>query len=219
MDCRFLTKTMLFQGITEDEIRAMMGCLNARELSFDKGERIMRMGDYAREVGLVLTGSVRIESVDSWGTVTVMAHKPAGAVFAEAYACAPDTPLLVDVVAAQKCTILLIEMARLVKTCPSTCGFHSRMLQNLLSILAHNNLELSNRALATSPKTIRGKVLAYLSLQAQRACSMEFDIPFNRQQLADYLGVDRSALSAELSRMQRDGIVEVDRSRFRLIEM
>lgn len=214
MDCRFLAKTMLFRGIVEEEIRAMAACLGARELSFEKGDRILRMGDYAKEIGLVLSGSVRIESVDAWGTTAVMGHKPAGHVFAEAYACAPDTPLMIDVVAAENCTVLMIEMARIVRTCPSTCSHHARMLQNLLSILAHNNLELSSRALVTSPKTIRGKVLAYLSLQSQRAGAQAFEIPFNRQQLADYLGVDRSALSSELSKMQREGIVVVDRSRF-----
>lgn len=219
MDYRFLAKTMLFQGIIEDEIRAMAACLGARELRFEKGDRIFRMGDYVREIGLVLSGSVRIESVDAWGTTTVMSHKPAGRVFAEAYACAPDTPLMVDVVAAENCTVLMIEMARIVKTCPSTCAHHARMLQNLLSILAHNNLELSSRALVTSPKTIRGKVLAYLSLQSQRTGAQTFEIPFNRQQLADYLGVDRSALSSELGKMQREGVIATERNRFTVFDL
>ena len=219
MDGIFLAKTMLFQGIVEGEIRAMMACLGARELRFEKGERILRMGDFAKEIGLVLSGSVRIESVDAWGTTTVMSHKPAGRVFAEAYACAPDKPLMVDVVAAENCTVLMIEMARIVKTCPSTCTHHARMLQNLLSILAHNNLDLSSRALVTSPKTIRGKLLAYLSMKSHEAGAQTFDIPFNRQQLADYLGVDRSALSSELGKMQREGIVAAERNRFTVYEL
>ena len=218
MNTRFLAKTMLFRGVSEDEVRAMLGCLKAREAHYAKGEIIYRTGDYAKEVGLVLSGSVRVESVDAWGATTIMSRKTAGQVFAEAYACAPDTPLLVDVVAAENCTVLMMEVARVIKTCPSVCGHHARMMQNLLSILAHNNLELSNRGLVTAPKTIRGKALAYLSLQSQQACAVSFEIPFNRQQLADYLGVDRSALSAELGKMQREGIIAFERNRFTLYD-
>lgn len=218
MDAHFLKRTMLFQGITEDEISAMLHCLHAREACFAKGARVLRMGDYAKELGLVLTGAVRIESVDAWGVTTVMGHRGAGLVFAEAYACAPDKPLLVDVVAAEDCTVLFIEVGKLVKTCPSTCSHHSRMLLNLLAILAHGNLELSSHSLVTAPRSIRAKALAFLSLQSQQQGSASFEIPFNRQQLADYLGVDRSALSAELGKMQREGLIAFDRNRFTLLE-
>lgn len=216
MDCRNSVSSKLFQGIAADELCAILGCLDAREKRFAKGERILRMGDQVHELGLLLEGSVRIESVDAWGATVVLGQKREGQVFAEAYACAPDCPLLVDVIAAQDCRVLFVDVVRLTRTCPSTCSHHSKMLANLMAILAQSNLELANRALVTSPKTIREKVLAYLSLQAKKSGAATFEVPFNRQQLADYLGVDRSALSAELGRMQRDGLIGVERSWFTL---
>ena len=176
-----LAMTPLFSGSKPEEIDTMLGCLAARERRYGKGARIHRMGDVITTVGLVLEGSVRIESVDVWGNVSVLGVKGTGGMFGEAYAAVPGEPLMVDVVAA---------------------------------IIARQSLALSRRILHVAPKTIRGKVLAYLSDVAERAGKREFDIPFDRQQLADYLGVDRSALSAELSRMQKAGLIETRRSHF-----
>ena len=216
MDYRMLSRTMLFRGISEGEIEAMLGCLGAREATYGKGELIYRMGERARAMGLVLSGSVRVENVDAWGNVSVLSHAGAGRMFAEAYACTPEEPLMVNVVAAEHCTVLMLETERLARSCPSTCAHHSRILLNLMGILARKNLELSRRAFHTAPKTIRGKVLSYLSEQAAEQGCPTFQIPFNRQQLADYLGADRSALSAELGRMQKDGLISVYRNRFTL---
>lgn len=212
-----LASTTLFHGITENEAQAMLGCLGAQEQSFDKGQRILRMGDQVRELGLVLCGSVRIESTDAWGNTVILSHKGKGQVFAEDHACAPNAPLLADVVAAQDCTVLMVDVSRLVRTCPSTCSHHGKMLANLLAILASSNIDLADRARITAPKSIREKALAYLSLQSKRARAATFEIPFTRQQMADYLGVDRSALSAELSKMQREGLIMVERSWFTLM--
>ena len=218
MDYTLLAKTPLFKGTSGQEIVAMLHCLNARTRSFAKGERILHMGDMPHDVGLVLSGSVRIESVDAWGNVTVLSRVEVGQVFAEAYACAPGVPMLVDAVAAQDCEVLLVDVERVTTVCSNACAHHARVLRNLLEAIARKNIRLSQRALHTSPKTIRGKVLSYLSSQAAQAESHEFDIPFNRQELADYLGVDRSALSAELGRMQKAGIIATRRSHFVLKE-
>lgn len=214
--CEFLAKTQLFAGSTPDDIKAMIGCLGAREKHFDEGAYIHRMGDVIKTVGLVLEGSVRIESVDVWGNVSVLGTTAAGGMFGEAYAAVPDEPLMVDIIAAENSTILFLNVAKVLTTCSHACPNHSRTSNNMTAIIARRNLALSRRIFHVAPKTIRGKVLAYLSDMAESSGSRTFDIPYDRQQLADYLGVDRSALSAELSRMQKAGLIETRRSRFTL---
>ena len=213
----FLASTPLFMGSSPGEINAMLGCLGAYERRYLQGARIHRMGETIKMVGLVLEGSVRIESVDVWGNVSMVGVRNPGDLFGEAYAAAPDEPLLVDVIAATDCTVLFMNLAKVVATCPHTCVHHERTSRNLTGIIAKQALVLSRRLCHVSPRTIRGKVLAYLSDEAERVGSRELDIPFDRQQLADYLGVDRSALSAELSKMRKDGILETHRSHFVLL--
>ena len=209
-----LAASPLFEGSTSREAEAMLGCMEARERRFSRGAYIHRMGDIIRTVGLVVDGSVRIESVDAWGDVSVMGMVEPGGMFGEAYAAVPDEPLMVDVVAAQDCTIVFLSLSKVLSTCSRACPHHSRASANMTAIIARHSLALSRRIFHVAPKTIRGKVLAYLSDVSERAGSREFDIPYNRQQLADYLGVDRSALSAELSRMQKMGLIETRRSHF-----
>ena len=209
-----LAMTPLFSGSKPEEIDTMLGCLAARVRRYGKGARIHRMGDVITTVGLVLEGSVRIESVDVWGNVSVLGVKGTGGMFGEAYAAVPGEPLMVDVVAAEDTTVLFLNLSKVLATCPRACPHHSRTSANMTEIIARQSLALSRRILHVAPKTIRGKVLAYLSDVAERAGKREFDIPFDRQQLADYLGVDRSALSAELSRMQKAGLIETRRSHF-----
>lgn len=210
----FLAGTKLFEGSTPEEIKAMLECLGARERRFREGARIHRMGDTIKTAGLVLEGCVRIENVDVWGNVNVLGTMEAGDLFGVAYAAVPDEPLMVDVVAAKDSRVLFVKLSKVLTTCPRTCPHHARISANMTAIIARRNIELSRRIFHVAPKTIRGKVLAYLSDEAERAGSREFDIPFNRQRLADYLGVDRSALSAELSRMQKAGLIETHRSHF-----
>ena len=210
----FLAGTKLFEGSSPDEIKAMLECLDARERRFKEGARIHRMGDAIKTAGLVLEGCVRIENVDVWGNVNVLGTMEAGDLFGVAYAAVPDEPLMVDVVAAKDSRVLFVKLSKVLTTCPRACPHHTRVSANMTAIIARRNIALSRRILHVAPKTIRGKVLAYLSDEAERAGSREFDIPFNRQRLADYLGVDRSALSAELSRMQNAGLIETHRSHF-----
>ena len=125
--------------------------------------------------------------------------------------------VMISVVAAEACDILFLDVGRMLQVCPNSCGFHNKLIRNLLSIASQKNLTLSRRIFHTSSKTIRGRLLSYLSFQSVKHGSREFEIPFNRQQLADYLSVDRSAMSNELSKMQREGLLTVDRSHFILL--
>ena len=203
LDCEFLSHTRMFRGTTPEEIRAMLGCLDARRRSYEKGEYIYTMGDCVDSLGLVLSGGVRIESNDVWGNTSVMGHVAPGFVFAEVYAAVPDEPLMVNVIATEDTEVLFLNVSRILTSCTHACTHHSKISQNLLNVFAHKNMNLSRRIFYTSPKTIRGKLLSYLSAQAIRRGSNTFTIPFNRQELADYLGVDRSALSMKI--IKRNG--------------
>lgn len=213
-----VSKSALFQGTTPEDTEAMLKCLEAREKQFQKGETIYYVGDRVSELGLVLSGSVLIEKDDLWGNRSILDRIGSGQIFAETYACVPGEKLLVTVTAAEKTEILFLNVGKILRVCTNACSFHARLIRNLLTLSAQKNLNLSRRIFHTSAKSIRGRLLSYLSWQAVKQGSREFDIPFNRQQLADYLGVDRSAMSAELGKMKREGLIQVDRSHFRMEE-
>lgn len=214
MDYHFLSKTMLFGGTPEEEIRGMLKCLGAEQKHFSKGTVICHAGNVVQSLGMVLSGSVHIENDDFWGNKSLLDCIGPGQVFAETYACVPGEPLMVDVVAAKTCDILFLNTGRLLRTCSSACPHHRKLIQNLLAISSQKNLNLSRRILHTSSKSIRGRLLSYLSFQATRQGSPDFTIPFNRQQLADYLSVDRSAMSNELGKMQKEGLLTTDKNHF-----
>ena len=218
MNCHFLQNTPLFHGVRAEEIERMLPCLNASERAFEKDEIILRAGSATHQVGLVESGSVNVVVNFFWGGSHIFGHIKAGDVFAETYAALPEKELLCDVVAAESCKILFLDMRKLIGVCASACPYHTRLIHNILRISATKNLHLSNRMLHTAPKTIRERLLSYLSEQAMEHGSRHFSIPFSRQQLADYLGVDRSAMSAELSRMQKDGLIVYQKSDFTLLE-
>lgn len=214
MDYNFLAKVSLFSGIEKHEIANVLNCIKAKEKTFLKGENIYRIGERVKAFGLVISGSVSIENDDIWGNHTVLDHVCPGKVFAETYACAQNEALLVNVTALEETRILFIDIQNVMNTCSSACKYHQKLIRNLLTVFAQKNLSLSRRSFHTAPKSIRARVLSYLSFQSVSRGSREFDIPFNRQQMADYLSVDRSALSAELSKMQKEGILRVKRNHF-----
>lgn len=216
MDFAFLSRTPLLNGIPAEELERLLDCLQAVRRSYKKGAVICRMGDAVQSIGLLLHGSVTIESDDVWGGKSILDHIGAGQVFAETYACLPDEPLMVSVAAAEPCEILFLRADRILSPCPAACRCHARLIRNLLTVSAQKNLALSRRIFHTSAKTIRGRLLAYLSFQAIRENSACFSIPFNRQQLADYLSVDRSALSKEMGKMRDEGLISFSKNCFEL---
>ena len=209
-----LATTPLFEGSTPDQIDAMLGCLEAHIKRYRVGDYIFRMGETIQTVGLVLVGRVRIENVDAWGNTSVVAIDGPGQLFGEAHAALPNEPLMFNIIASEECVVMFLNLKKILTTCSRTCPNHCRVSANMTTIFARRNLELSHRIFHAAPRTIRGKVLAYLSYESKRAGSREFTIPFDRQQLADYLGVDRSALSSELGRMQKAGLIETKRCHF-----
>ncbi|MDD7584331.1 Crp/Fnr family transcriptional regulator [Tractidigestivibacter sp.] len=220
VDAEFLCKTALFQGVTPQEVTEMLGCLAARPKTYEKGELVWVEGGPVTSVGVVLEGAVRVEGADVWGNASVMGSFSAGELFGEAFAALPEEPLLTNVVAAKSPTrVLFIDVTHVMHSCPRACACHARVAENLLTSVARKNVRLTRRIRDAAPKSIRGKLLAYLSTQSKLAGSNEFDIPFTRQQLADYLGVDRCALCSAIGRLEREGKLAANRHHFSLPEV
>jgi len=213
-----LRKNALFRGFTEEETNQANTLLQAQTRTYRKGERILRAGDTTDRMGLVLSGSVTVESNDFWGNRTILSHVGAGGFFAETYALLENEVLSVDVTAVEKSEILFLRIGGLPALQPSGCPWIAKLAVNLLIISAQKNLTLSRRSFHTAPKTIRGRVLSYLNFFALQTRRTSFSIPFDRQQLADYLNVERTALSKELGKMQRDGLIRYGKNRFTILE-
>ena len=206
----------IFSGLSEEETEKMLHCLEVRPETFQKDEYILRAGDRVEAFGVVITGKVMIIQEDFWGNRNILAAVGAGHCFAETFACSPGAVLNVSVIAETNVQVLFLNVKRILTTCSSTCSHHSRMIRNLLSELAEKNLRLNEKITHLGQRSRRAKILSYLSAEAQRHGSAEFDIAFSRQQLADYLSVDRSGLSMELSRMQEEGLLEYRKNHFKL---
>lgn len=211
-----LSNTKLFYGLKEDEITSLLDCLNAEKKSYKKGEIILSEGTITENIGIVLSGMAMISCCDIWGNNSILGNAAPGSVFAEVYACIPGQPLLVTVSAAEDTSVLFMNVGRILTACTNACPFHARLVRNLLNVCAHKSLQLSQRIQHTGSKSVRGRLMSYFSDCARHAGSNSFLVPYNRQQLADYLNVDRSTMCNELSKMQKDGIIEYERNRILL---
>ena len=204
----------LFSGISEEELTAMLSCLDTKTESFPKDTFLLHAGDTAESVGLVLLGSVLIVQEDIWGNRNILSKAYAGQTFAAAYACAPGSLLNVSVLAETPVTAMFLNVKRVLNVCPSACEHHSRIIRNLLGELAEKNLRFGEKLTHMGQRTTRAKLMSYLSAEAQRLGTCEFDIPFSRQQLADYLAVERTGLSQELGKMRSEGLLDFHKSHF-----
>lgn len=211
-----LGSSPLFEGIKEENLLGMLQCLNARNVAYGKDEFLLLAGQPISSAGLVLSGRVQIIKEDFSGNRTILTEVSPGNMFAEAFACAQSSHLPITVISVTGCQILWLDVQRVVSVCSSACQFHTRLIENLLAILASNNILLNQKIEHLSKRTTREKLLSYLSDQALKQGLEEFDIPFSRQELADYLCVERSAMSSELSRMQSEGLLSFNSRRFRL---
>lgn len=212
-----LKKCILFDKIEDDNLLRMLGCLGARVADFDKKYTIFVEGSQAKYIGVVLSGSVQILQVDYYGNRSILSNVGAGEVFAEAFACAEVKALPVTVIANEPCEIMMIDCNHILHTCQNNCGFHQQLIFNLMKDLASKTIMFHQRIDVTSKRTTREKLMTYLTLQAKFADSRSFDIPFDRQELADYLEVDRSGLSAEISKLKKEGILDSRKNHFELL--
>ena len=192
----------------------MLSCLGARTEAFPKEVFLLRVGDTAESIGVVLSGSVLILQEDLWGNRNILSKVGPGQVYAAAFACAPGAVLNVSVMTETPATVMLLNVRRILTVCSSACEHHNRIIRNLLAELAEKNLLQNEKLTHIGQRTTRNKLMSYLSAEAQRLGRYEFDIPFSRQQLADYLAVERSGLSLELGKMQRDGLLTFRKNHF-----
>lgn len=214
-----LRDNLLFREMTDEELSECLAALNAKKKDYEKGEYILHAGDFTDRMGIVLGGSVTIESNDIWGNCTVLSNVGKNGFFAETYALLKNSVLLVDVKANTDTEVLFLNIGNLQKRAFSETAWGRKLLASLLAVSLRKNLTLSERNFHTAPKTIRGKLLSYLSTVSLQKRKNEFDIPFDRQQLADYLGVDRTALSKELGRMRSEGMIECSRNHFVILSL
>ena len=204
----------LFSGISEEELTVMLSCLRAEKRDFPKEAFVLRAGDTADSIGLVLSGAVLVIQEDIWGNRNILSKAGPGQTFAAAYACAPGSRLNVSVIAETPVSVMFLNVKRILNVCPSACSHHNRIIRNLLGELAEKNLRFNEKLTHMGQRTTRSKIMSYLSAEAQRLGKYEFDIPFSRQQLADYLGVERSGLSLELGKMRGEGLLDFRKSHF-----
>lgn len=212
-----LKRSLLFRGVGEEEIALMLGCLDATCRTYRKGEYVLHRGDAHTHVTLLVEGELHVRRDDYWGNGTIVNRIAEGEMFGESYLSPDAGVLLTDVVATRESTVLFFDVLRLLSTCSSACRFHATVVQNLFFAISEKNRRLVQKLGHLSRRTTREKLISYLSEEATRQSSAEITIPFNRQQLADFLSVDRSAMSNELCKMRDEGLLEFSKNRFRLL--
>ncbi len=206
----------LFKDIEEKNILSLLKCLNAKVSFFDKKYTVFTEGTKAKYIGIVLSGAVQTEFTDYYGNRSILNIAHTGETFCEAFSCADAESLPVCAVASKPSEIMFIDSSHILNTCSSCCSFHTQLIFNLMQNIAAKNVELYRRTEINSRRTTRQKLLTYLSMQAKKENSNSFYIPFNRQELADYLEADRSGLSAEISKLIKEGIISSKKNYFEL---
>ena len=212
-----LKRTRLFAGVSEDELASMLTCLDARLREYKKGEYVFRQGEHLSYITVLVDGELHIQRDDYWGNRAIVNRIAAGEMFGEAYIAPESGSLLNDVVAVEDSAVIFFDVKRIITVCSSACRFHSMVVQNLFFAISEKNRMLVQKLGHISKRSTREKLISYLSEEAKKQNSSSFIIPFNRQQLADFLSVDRSAMSNELCRMRDEGLLEFDKSAFKLL--
>jgi CRP-like cAMP-binding protein len=212
----FLKKSALFHGVSEEELGSLIKCLGCTFKTYKKDEVIYLAGDFVREIGIVVSGRTHIVKDDAWGNSNIIAEITDGEMFAEAFVCGGVGVLPVSVIAVLDTEVMFIDFQRAVTTCTSACVFHALLIRNMMGIFARKNIMLAGKMEHIVKRTTKEKLLSYLSEQSKLRGSNSFVIPFDRQGLADFLSVERSALSAEMSKLKANGIINYCKNHFEL---
>ncbi|MBP3321738.1 MAG: Crp/Fnr family transcriptional regulator [Clostridia bacterium] len=212
-----LQKTKLFAGLTEQEIFSMLGCLDAKTGVYQRGSAVLSRGDTVNRLAILLEGALHIQRDDYWGKRSLLSRIAPGELFGEAYIASESGVFLNDVIAVEDSTVIFFDVSKILTTCTSACLFHTLVVRNLFFALSEKNRRLVRKLDYLSGHSIRERLISYLSDEAGRQGSGSFSIPFNRQQLAEFLSVDRSALSKELCKMRDEGLLEFEKNRFKLL--
>lgn len=213
-----LRNSPIFTGMQEEEILHTLECQRPQILKYEKGDYIFREGEKLQKFGLILLGSVYIIKEDIWGNRTILAKMEEGQPFGESFAFMNKETLSFGVIASEKTVVAFLNVKNILGVCSKACFSHTQLIHNLLQVMAEANQVLMKKIEHTSQKTTRNKLLSYLSDESKRQKSLKFEIPFNRQQLAEYLNVDRSAMSVELSKLRDEGILKFERNSFTILD-
>lgn len=212
-----LKQSQLFFGVEDDEVSSMLRCLQARLHTYKKGEYVFRQGEHIDNITILVEGKLLVQRDDFWGNRSIVNVIGPGEMFGEAYIAPDSGAILNDVIAQEDSGVIFFDVQKILTTCPSACKFHSMVIKNLFFAISEKNRKLVQKIGHMSKRSIRTKLISYLSDEAKRQNSSSFTIPFNRQQLADFLSVDRSAMSNELCKMRDEGMLTFDRNKFHLL--
>lgn len=212
-----LKKTRLFSGVSQEDISSMLTCLDAKLHDYKKGDYVFRQGEYLSHIMVLVKGSLLIQKDDYWGNRSIVNNIVVGEMFGEAYVSSESGALINDIIATNDSTVIFFDVKRIITVCSAACRFHSMVVQNLFFSISEKNKKLVQKIGHISKRTTREKLMSYLSEESKKQNSSRFSIPFNRQQLADFLSVDRSAMSNELCKMRDDGLLLFDKNIFTLL--
>lgn len=212
-----LKKCKLFESIEDENILKMIRCLGAKVHSYKKEQTIFAEGEMASHMGILLSGTVQIVRVDYYGNRSILTIIEPSALFGESFACAEIKSIPVNVIAEKDCAVMLIDCRKILHPCCNACEFHSRIIFHLMKEIAAKNLLLNQKIEIISKRTTREKLMTYLLMQAKQHGD-NFTVPYDRQELADFLEVDRSGLSAEISKLRKEHVIECKRNSFKLLE-
>lgn len=212
-----LKDNILFRGFESTDIESILNCLSGRSISYKKSDTILFCGNAVPFIGIVLSGSVNIINEDIQGNINIIARLGVNEIFAEAFACAGINESPVTVQATENCDVLFIDCKRIVKSCHNACAFHTSLIENMLGLVARKNIGLNQKIEIMSKKTIREKLLMFFEIQRRIFHAKKFVIPYNREALAHYIGVDRSAMSRELSNMRNEGLIKFRKNEFEIL--
>lgn len=212
-----IAKNPLFYGVSESDLKVMLKCLDAFIAEYKKGEYILFEQEDMRNIGIIIDGSIDMVKEDIWGNKTILVRMGTRELFGETFSCGADTTSLVSYRTVQNAKILFIPFDRVMHTCKLTCVFHHRLVENMVTMIAAKNRQLMNKVEVLSKRSLREKILAYLTQQATLQGNTQFTVPLGRSELADYLCADRSALTRELTNMKKEGIIDYDKNSFKLL--
>jgi CRP-like cAMP-binding protein len=213
-----IKKVKLFDDVDDDGIKRLLACLSPAVRALGEGEIVLSSGEVTGSIGVVLSGSVHGVSLNHDGSQTLIALKTAGEIYGEILACTEGTPSPVSIYSVGRSVVMLIDYERLLKLCPDACGHHSLLIRNMLRVISRQYFALHENIGYLTKKSVRAKLCAYLSAKSGPERQSQFILPMNRREMAEYLGIDRSAMSRELGRMKKDGIIDFYKNSFKILD-
>ena len=217
LDFKQLSRLPLFDGISEEDLPAMLRCMGSYQKKYQKDEIIFLESNEVRNVGIILSGIVHMVKEDTEGYHTILVTMQKGELFGESFSCGSHLDSRVSFLAAGPCIVLFLPFYKVIHSCKMSCIFHHRLIENMLRLIGDKNVQLMQKIEIISKKTLRGKIMAYLQNQSLEQNSREFTIPLGRLELAEYLCADRSALTRELSRMKKEGLIWYGKNKIQLL--